>query len=111
MQVRKRRMNQDATYWPPTEADRYGNMEFGDAEAVKVRWQDEAQVLRDTDGREFASSAVIYVDKVVEVQGVIALGDHTAEDDPANVEGAFEIRRVGQSPALQRDEKLIKVWV
>lgn len=111
MKVRSRGMRQVATYWAPTEPDRYGQMGFAGPELIKVRWKDESQVSVDSEGREFTSSAIVYVSKEVEVQGYIAQGDHEGTSDPTGVDGAYEIRRVGQSPALRRNEKLIKVWV
>jgi len=100
-----RNMTQDATYFPPNGQNTFLDLAFGASVAVKVRWQDKADLFRDAQGREVVSSAVVYVDRLVAVGGRLGLGTLTS------AASAREIRNVGQSPALQGDTTLVKAWL
>jgi len=100
-----RSMTQDATYFPPNGQNAFGDLSFGAAVAVKVRWQDKADLFRDAQGREVVSSAVVYVDRLVAVGGRLGLGTLSSATT------AREIRNVGQSPALHGDTTLVKAWL
>ena len=99
-----RNMTQAATYYPPTGQDGFGNLSFGPGEAVKVRWQDKADLFRDAQGREVVSSAIVYVDQDCAIGGKIGLGS-------ASLNEAREIRNVGRTPGLKGQRTLIKLWL
>lgn len=104
-------MRQDATYWPPGSNDGFGNVAHGSPVVLKCRWQNTIELVIDPQGEEFASHTVIYPDRALQVGGYMALGDLSATLDPVAVEGAFEIRQVGVSPALKNDKELHKAWL
>lgn len=104
MTIYTRNMTQDATYYPPDGQDGFGDLSFGAGQAVKVRWQDKAELFRDTQAREVMSSAVVYVNQLCEIGGKIGLGSAAVED-------AREIRQAGQSPSLKGNQTLVKLWL
>jgi hypothetical protein len=99
-----RNMTQDATYYPPAGQNEYGDLSFGAGVAVKVRWQDKADLFRDAQGREVMSSAVVYVAQEVEIGGKLGLGSAAVGD-------TLEIRNVGESPDLKGGKALVKAWL
>ena len=104
MSIYSRNMTQAATYYPPDGQDGFGDPQFGSGQDVMTRWQAKRDLIRDEQGREIVSDAVVYVDHVCEVGGRIGLGS-------ATVTQAREIRQVGQSPSLLGDETLVKLWL
>lgn len=100
-----RNLRQDATYFPSEGTNGFGDPLFGDPVAVKVRWQDKAELFRDTQAREVVSSAIVYVSQEVEVGGRLGLGTLTDPND------AREIRQRGTSPDLRNDKVLVKAWL
>ena len=100
-----RNMTQDATYFPPDGQSAFGDLAFGSPVAVKVRWQNKADLFRDAQGREVMSSAIVYVDQPVTVGGRLGLGTLTDANE------AREIRNAGESPSLRGDTTLVKAWL
>lgn len=105
---------QTMTYWAPGTPDGYGRVLF---EAVPVeiqcRWQNVAELFRDTKGNEVVSRAVIYTLDALEVGGWVVFGSAEAGtvSDPRTVSGAEEIRQIGTSPSLRATQLLYKVMV
>ena len=108
-------MTQEATYWPPGTPDGFGGLDFTASVPVLVmcRWQNDAVLFRDAQGREITSSAVVYPDRELALRGFIALGDLTSSGagTPSEAAGAFEVRQVAASPSLAGDEILHKVFL
>lgn len=77
-----RNMNQTATYWPPGANDGFGGRVLGSPSLIQCRWQDNAQLFRDAEGREVTSSALVYTAEALDVRGYLALGDYVEEDAP-----------------------------
>jgi hypothetical protein len=100
-----RNMTQDATYFPPDSQNAFGDLAFGSPVAVKVRWQNKADLFRDATGREVMSSAIVYVDRDVVIGGRLGLGTLTDANE------AREIRNAGKSPSLRGDVQLVKAWL
>ncbi len=109
-----RNLSQTAIYWPPGSPDGLGGHSYGTAIEIACRWQNTAVLFRDAHGEQVVSSAVVYVDRVLENKGYLALSSF-AEDvtytAPSDVDGAHEIRQVGVSPALRADKQLNKVYL
>lgn len=105
-------MTQEATYWPPGVPDGFGGLDFSSSTPVRIkcRWQHDAVLFRDVQGREVMSSSIVYVDRDVTVRGFLAPGDHT-DEIPLEVVDAFEIRQVGKSPSLSESETLHKAFL
>lgn len=105
-------MTQLALYWAPGAADGFGGVGYAAPIAIVCRWQTTVVMFRDGQGRQVASEAVVYPDRVLEIGGYLALT--TFEDEalytaPSDVDGAKEIRWVGASPDLGGVEQLNKV--
>lgn len=108
------RMNQTATYWAPCHLDGYGQPRPGNCPepvTIKVRWEDRQELMRDPEGREFRSQAVVYPAEMVSRGGWLAKGDHTDTQDPQDVNGAFEVRDVRCTPSLRGDKYEVKTWL
>jgi hypothetical protein len=108
-------MTQEATYWPPGIPDGFGGLDFAASVPVLItcRWQTDAVLFRDTQGREITSSAVVYPDRELALRGFLALGDFTSSGarTPSEAAGAFEVRQVAASPSLSGDEILHKAFL
>lgn len=105
MAIYSRNMMQNATYFPPDGQTAFGEVQYGAAQSVLVRWQDKTDLFRDDEGRERVSSAVVYVDQEVAIGGRLGLGTMTDAAD------AKEIRNVGKTPSLRGDKDLVKAWL
>lgn len=105
-----RNMPQTVTYWAPDGVDDFGARTFAAPVEISGRWQNKRDLIRDADGRQIASSAVVYVSQQVANRGYLYLGS-SAASDPTSVDGAREIRNTGASPALTGDPTLYKAWL
>ena len=100
--------NQQATYWAPEANDGFGGKVFASPVLITCRWQDKTDLVRNTDGREVVSSAVAYVDRDLNTEGYLALGDFTGESQPT---AGTQIISKSSSPDLSNREVLLKVWL
>lgn len=105
-----RHMKQTATYWAPGSNDGFGGVGFSAPVTIKCRWQDKAELFRDSQARELTSSSIVYPELPLRRQGYLYLGE-SSEADPANLIDAKEIRQTGSSPSLTNSETLNKVWL
>lgn len=103
-----RGLRQTATVWPPGPRTATGGRTYGDPVSIQCRWQDDAVLFRGPNGEELTSSAVVYVDRVLEIGAKIVLGEETGSEP---VQLAREIRQVGQSPSLRATQQLNKVYL
>lgn len=108
MRDRRRGLKQDATYWAPAAPDGFGSVNFSAPVSIKCRWEEKSELFRDKDARELMSSAIVYVDRSVVLQGYLALGTFT-ETDPRTV--GREIRQRSVSPNLRATHQLNKVYL
>jgi hypothetical protein len=106
----QRNMAQVATYWPPAANDGFGGTEFDQPRQIKCRWQDDAVMFRDAQGREHVSQSIVYPAEPLALGGYLLLGTSSA-NDPRTVEGALEIRQRSQSPNLGQTLTLNKVYL
>lgn len=95
------------TYWPPGVNDGFGGTTAGPPEPVAIRWEDKTVLYRDSSGNEVTSSAVVFVDRPLELEGSIAKGDETGSSDPTSE--ARQIRQVQTSPSLDGSTQITKV--
>lgn len=105
-----RNMHQTATYWAPGMNDGMGDLVFGAPVLIKCRWQDKMTLIRDAQGRQVPSRAIVYSDRKLDPQGMIILGDLTNLTNP-RAAGAMEILATGSSPSLRATTELHKVWL
>ena len=101
-------LRQTAVWWPLAssesagiEVDQYGHPVYASPIEVDCRWEDRIEQF--TDGRDILrmSQAIVYVDRDMEIGGVLMLGtedDITDESDPLRNEGAYEIQRFDKMP-------------
>lgn len=109
-----RTLLQTALYWPPETPDGLGGHSYGDAVEISCRWQDVAVLFRGPSGEELTSTAVVYVDRVLEMKGYLALASFTDDVNYASTPdeiGAREIRQIGASPSLRAEFQLNKVYL
>ena len=103
-------------YWGNPTADGYGGYTFDDPIEIKCRWEDRTELFVDPNGKEQRSTAVVYVDRAVAVEGYLFKGtleDLTSaeEGDPQTVSAAKEIKQCRSVP--NRDETFFvrNVWL
>lgn len=104
----KKHMRETITYWPPVGDNEFGDTLYGPPESRKCRWQDVAVLFRSNEGREEISSAVVYLSAPVENKGMLFRG---VSEELTPVDGAKEIRQVGDSPNLKQSLSLVKVFL
>lgn len=84
------RFTQQATVWARQKSDGRGSVPWAVPVLVRCRNANTRNLGYTTDGRNFDSEEVFYVDTEVKRGDMIKLGDHTLELNPINV-GAVEI--------------------
>lgn len=104
----RRNMKQAATYWAPGAPDGFGGVVFAAPIILMCRWQETAELFRDKEAREQMSSAVVYVDSAVQLQGYLALGEFT-DASPHGI--GLEIRQRVVSVNLRGTAQLHKVFL
>jgi len=112
---------QTAVYWALDSADSAGDDfdEFGqpiltDPVEIKCRWDDVNEEFLDAKGAKRLSRAKVYVDRVVDINGVLMLGSLTDVDEskrPIDNDGAYEIRRLDKNPNLRATETLLTAYL
>lgn len=100
-----RNMNQTATYFAPDGQDGFGDPRFAEPVQIACRWQDKNDLIRDTQGRQVVSSAVVYLAQDINVAGRLALGAVTEPGD------ARDVMQKAISPSLSGDTELVKAWL
>lgn len=107
-------MPQAATYWERDQPDGYGGYTFKAPVEIYCRWQDVAQLFRDTQKNEVVSQSIVYTNALVTNFGYLAQGswlDPIAYANPSELLFASEIRQVDASPDLDNAEILIKAYL
>lgn len=104
-------MNQAAMYWAPGTNDGAGGVSYAAPVQIRCRWQNKNDLFRSVDGQERVSSAVVYPDRALKVQGFLLLGTSVTDSDPRRIADAFEIKQVATSPDLDLVDELNKVWL
>lgn len=109
-----RSLRQTAIYWPPAAPDGLGGQTYGTAIEIRCRWQDVAVLFRNDQGEEETSDAVVYVDRVLQRKGYLALVSFVEDSSyatPHDVVGSKEIRQVNVSPSLRNQFQVNKVYL
>lgn len=107
---------QTAVYWALGSADSggkdfdaHGQPIYTDPVQIKCRWDDVSEEYIDAKGTKRISRSKVYVDRDVDVGGVLMLGVLTDVDPskrPNENEGAEEIKRLDKMPNLKAKEFL-----
>lgn len=101
------KLNHDATYWEPSAPTGFGNTGWSGPIHVRVRWQDKQQLVRDKEGREVTSDAVVYLARPINLQGRLQRGVHTG--DPGG--SAREPKAASSMEMLDGQTVGYKVWL
>ncbi len=110
-------LRQTAVWWPLQSSesagggdfDEYGQPLLSDPVEISVRWEDRIEEFIDGEGTTQLSNAVVFVDRDVEVGGVLMLGEIADITDLENVkenDGAWEIMRFDKLPTLRATKNL-----
>lgn len=109
-----------AVYWEPGANDGFGGTAFTLPIELKVRWEDSQELIIDKNGQEIVAKSLVYVDRIVLLDGYLFRGKLTdlsnldsTEDpnDPTTITEAFEIRKFDQLPKLNYRETLLTAWL
>lgn len=103
-------LNQTATYWAKTGNDGVGWFTFSTPTILACRWEDKNEVITDAEGKEIISDAKVFLGQDVVLSGFLYLGVST-EADPADVDGAKEIKKFNKTPDLTGTEFEYKAWL
>jgi len=110
-------------YWGSPQDDGYGGKVFANAKELAVRWEDKEQLIRQDDGIEISSRAIVYVLQDVDLEGMMYLG--TLDDlydisessagalsNPKEFDKTYVIKKFEKSPALGSTTDFVrKVWL
>jgi len=122
MGIITRMRKQVAVYWPPKSSesagddfDNYGQPQVSLSPVqIMCRWEDVTEEFIDMTGTRQLSRAKVYVDRDVEVGGILMLGELAEITDATNIkknDGAWEIRRFEKLPNLKATEFLRTVFL
>ena len=104
------KLNETLTYWAPSTPDGYGGRSYSSPVTFSGRWEDVQELFINVLGEEVVSVAKVYAERDFELNGFLFNGE-SEETNPANEDGAREIRKVGKTPSLQADVYLREVWL
>lgn len=119
---------QKAVYWGNPQNNGYGGMTFDDPVEIDCRWEQLAQILGTVTGNQVVGyqdipRAVIFVDQVLDEEGMIYLGtlddianlDDSSGDssggwyDPQKIVGAYIVKRFKKIPAVRSTTEYLYV--
>ena len=114
---------QTCVYWGSPQDDGYGGKIFAAPVELLVRWEDKEQLIRQDDGIEISSRAIVYVLQDVDLEGMMYLG--TLDDlydisessagalsNPKEFDKTYVIKKFEKSPALGSTTDFVrKVWL
>lgn len=110
--LKPRILNQVAVYWDSAGSDDMGRPAYAAPVEIKCRWEDTNDEFVDKEGRTQVSKAMVYVDRDLDLHGVLRLGplsEVTDQTHPFNNDNAWEIRAVNKLPN-RRAKKFLR-WV
>lgn len=108
-----RGLNQTLTYWGSPVYDGRGGYTYDSPITINGRWEDRTEIFIDGAAKEKRSQAVVFVDRDVEEEGYLALGDWTdsAYDDPVDCNSALKIKAFKKIPNVKATDFGRKVWL
>jgi len=93
---------QTAVYFAPDGYDGFGELSYSDGVEVPCRWESESQRFIDGQGEEQVSTALVYVDRDLELGGLLWEGELAdAPIRPAENKDTFPIRQFTILPKLK----------
>lgn len=100
--------SQKCTYWAPGVPDGFGGTSWGEPQVLDCRWQAQQKMIRDKEGLEKVSEAVVYLAQEVNLSGRLYLGESADLTPP---EGAKEPQAIGSAVGLGGEIDHWKVWL
>ena len=97
-----RTCKQTCVYWSSPQDTGYGGQVWADPVQIACRWEDKEQLIRQDDGIEISSRAIVYVLQDVDLEGMMYLG--TLDD-------LYDIALESSAGALSNPKEFDKVWV
>ena len=118
-----RACKQTCIYWSSPNEDGYGGQVWATPIEIACRWEDKEQLIRQDDGIEISSRAIVYVLQDVDLEGMMYLG--TLDDlydisessagalsNPKEFDKTYVIKKFEKSPALGSTTDFVrKVWL
>lgn len=98
-------LRQDITYWALGSDDGYGSTSFTGPTALRGRWEDKIQIVRDSKGDETTSTAQVFFADPVAINAYIAKGISIAAD-PRTLPDARQIINLSTVPDLANLQQL-----
>ncbi len=94
---------QDITHWAMlTTLDIYGNPTWAAPSVVKGRWEEQNQLIIDSDGNEVVSRAMVFLVSNVAEGDYLMLREFTSgETDPTQIEEADRVLAFKKTPDLR----------
>ena len=113
-----RKLPQKAVYWAVSSRDDNNVITYAEGVEISCRWEDNNEKFSNPSGEVVISRAVVYVDQILEVGGLLTKGglaDVPNESDsdfsPTDLSDAYEIRGRGEIPNLRATQFVRKVWL
>jgi hypothetical protein len=104
-------LNQTATYWAPSgSTDLYGKPTPSAPVQIPCRWEERSSQVISKKGEEIISKARVFMLQDVSLDGYLYLGA-SAQADPNNQSGVYEIQAMSRTPDLSNLESLVTVYL
>ena len=89
-----------AVLWPAPTTDDYGVLTFGTPVEIRCRWHKVQNEIVDDDGATLISKALVMVDRDIEMNCYLMLGeiDSTTPANPTGTEGAWRVLQFKKIP-------------
>lgn len=110
MRIYQKDMHQDISLWRSNGDYEFGEPSYQENELIKGRWQYKAVAYINREGEQSVSRAIVYLNTLVAVDDVIALGLFSF-DNPREVPTAQRVVNLDISPSLKANEYLVKAYV
>lgn len=109
-------LNQTAVYWGSPVKDKFGQLTFADPVEVDCRWEDVNDLYIGQDGKQHVSSAKVYLDQDVQLEGFLFLGeladlDSSLLSDPRSYENTFQIKKWDKISDLSGVDFVRTAWL
>jgi len=118
MSIITRMRKQKAVYWATPVPDGHAGFTWTAPVEISCRWDDEQKIFVDPSGEEKLSTAIIYPDRVLTLEGYLWEGtlvdleeDNAVTTDPRNIDGARQIKQLAKTPNLRNTETLYTAYV
>ena len=107
-----------AVYWGNPVNNGYGSYNYATPVEIKCRWEEMVQYIYEDEGGQILSRAVVYVEVDLQEKGLLYRGslqslmdsgiDSAGDIDYTVIDGVFEIKRWGKTPALNSTTSFLR---